>query len=369
MTSTRHLLFVGMFFWVTLGLCGSEVRYAKNFTVETHEEFTLVTVKNAYKGAGDRVFQYVLLSSGQKAPEAYSHAMVVNIPVKRAIVLSTTFLGPIDQLGVVDSLIGIGSFKYTNTTRVIEKIERGELEEVGSESSKNLELIVSLEPDIVFTNAIGNPEYDIHPVLNQMDIPSALTAAYLEETSLGRAEWIKFVAAFYDKLDLAEELFTKVESEYDRLKALTANVTTRPTVFTNAPWGNVWYTPSGLSYTAKVIQDAGADYLWAEDQSEGSLPLDFETVYVRALDADFWINTGYLNSFKVLLSNDERYGDFKAVVQGNVFCESRRVNVHGGNDIWERGFIHPEEVLADLIKIFHPDLLPEHEFVFYRRLE
>lgn len=362
-------LAAGLFLLTCVCSEGTEIRHAKNLTVETHDGFNVVTVRNAFKGSGKTEFQYVLLSSDMPVPEGYPEAVFVEIPVKRVISLSTTFLGFIDELDEVDSLVGIGSFRYTNTTAVVEKIKKDELVEVGSESSKNIELIVSLAPDIVFTNALGNPDQDIHPVFNRMGILSVLTAAYMEETLLGRAEWIKFVAAFYDKLEMAETLFSKTESEYNALRNLTAGIQNRPTVFANAPWGNVWYTPSGISFIAHAIQDAGGHYLWADDRNNGTLPLDFETVYERVIDAQFWINTGYLDSMSVLLSNDDRYQDFRAVKDGNVYSESNRLNESGGNDIWERGVIHPQEILADLIKIFHPDHLPEHEFVFYRKVE
>ena len=347
----------------------AEIRYAENLSIEEHDGYNVVTVHNIGKGNRSQDYEYVLIHHGDEVPEGYPDAVVVEVPVKRVISLSTTFLGLIDQLGEVDSLVGIGSFAYTNTPSVIEKIHKGELTEVGSESAKNIELMVALDPDIVFANATGNPDYDIHPVMDEVGVRSAITAAYIEETLLGRAEWIKYVGAFYDKLDLAEQIFSKTEAEYNALLKLTADVENRPTVFANAPWGNVWYTPSGISYVANVIRDAGGRYLWEDNKSIGPQPLDFETVYEHVIDAQFWINTGYLDSMETLLSNDERYGDFRAVREGNVYSESKRVNASGGNDIWERGFTHPQEILADLIKIFHPELLREHEFVFYRKVE
>ena len=363
------LALAGFLFLLSLHANAVEIRYAKNLLIEEHEGYNVVTVRNIGKGSWKQDYRYVLLSGDTKIPDGYADATVVHVPVKRVISLSTTFLGLIDQLDEVDSLVGIGSFDYTNTPSVVDRIKQGKLAEVGSESSKNIELMVALSPDIIFANATGNPDYDIHPVMDEVGMVSAITAAYIEETLLGRAEWIKYVGAFYNKLNTAEQIFRKTETEYNALLELTSGVEECPTVFANAPWGNVWYTPSGISYVANAIRDAGGCYLWAEDKSIGSQPLDFETVYERVIGADFWINTGYLDSMSVLLANDERYGDFNAVKVGNVYSESKRVNASGGNDIWERGFTHPQEILADLIKMFHPELLPEHEFVFYKKVE
>jgi len=343
-----------------------EIRYAENFTIEKREGYQLITVKHAYQGAGDAEYRYVLYPRGSEKPEVGAADAFVQVPVTRSIVLSTTFLAAMDVVGATDSIVGVGAFDYVNTASVLQRIHDGKIVEVGSETMKNIELMVSLDPEVIFTNIVGSPDYDVHPTLHKMGITSAITAAYMEKTILGRAEWVKYVGAFYAQEEAANQFFEKIEQQYLALKQQVAAVTDRPTVLANAPWGSVWYVPSGKSFIANLIADAGGLYLWRDLMTDGSQPMDFETVYEKALEADVWINSGYLDTMSAIEAQDERYLDFQAVQEGKVFSESLRVSPQGGNDIWERGFIHPEEILSDLVHIFHPEVLPNHEFVYYK---
>ena len=275
-----------------LGTLGSEgeasaIRYAQNFSIEAHGSYQIVSVMHAYEGAGDEIFRYALYPRGNAKPDVGGVDAFVEVPITRAIVLSTTFLGAIDVVGAVDSLVGVGTFNYVNTPSVVAKIDAGSLVEVGSETMKNIELMVSLEPEVIFANIVGSPDYDVHPTLTKMGIVSAVTAAYMERSLLARAEWIKFVGAFYGEDEKAAQFFDTIEEQYLELKALANDVTVRPTVFANAPWGNIWYVPSGTSYIAGLIEDAGADYLWDDIATEGSFPMDFESVYERAIGGRF----------------------------------------------------------------------------------
>ena len=143
----------------------------------------------------------------------------------------------------------------------------------------------------------------------------------------------------------------------------------RPTVVANAPFGGVWHVPGGRSYTAQAIADAGGDYVFSDDRSAGGVPKDFESVYFRAGSANFWLHPGPSRSLASLIGLDERFNRFNAFEEGRVFNNTLRVNANGGNDVWERGTLHPEEVLADLIAILHPKLLPKHKFVYYERID
>jgi iron complex transport system substrate-binding protein len=196
-----------------------------------------------------------------------------------------------------------------------------------------------------------------------------VNADHLEHTPLGRMEWIKFFAAFFSKSEEADSIFTEAKNEYHRLKALVKTTQNRPEVFVNIRYGDVWFMPGGRSYMSSLLQDAGGKYMWAGDNSTGSMQIDFETVYQKAGAAEYWLNTGSWSSIAEVLRNDQRYGAFKAVKTGNVFNNNKRVNKYGGNDYWESGFLKPQVVLADLISIFHPGLLPDHELFYYQKLK
>jgi iron complex transport system substrate-binding protein len=66
-----------------------------------------------------------------------------------------------------------------------------------------------------------------------------------------------------------------------------------------------------------------------------------------------------------MLDDEPRYIAFKAYRQGQVWTYERRQQASGANDYWSRSVTHPDLLLADLIKIFHPHLTPEHVFEWY----
>jgi iron complex transport system substrate-binding protein len=195
-----------------------------------------------------------------------------------------------------------------------------------------------------------------------------LNADFVENEPLGHAEWVKFIAAFFNREAIATAIHTDVTAQYTALTERVRNTSERPTVLTNVPWQGTWYVPGGNGYTAQMLADAGATYLWSEDESTVTQQLSFETVYDQARDADFWINVPW-NNVAEGLAADERFADFAALQQGQVYANNARVNEHGGNDYWENGVTHPHLLLADLIAIFHPDVLPEHDLIFYRQLD
>ena len=155
------------------------------------------------------------------------------------------------------------------------------------------------------------------------------------------------------------------------LAALAASTTERPTVFLSSIYDGTWWMPGGESYTARLLVDAEADYLWADSGAVGSDPVDFETVFEKAGNADFWINPDntFWNSQADVLQSDERYSEFAALAAGHLYNNNAQANANGGNAFYESGAAHPDVVLMDLVKIFHPDLLPDHQLVYYKVVE
>ena len=182
---------------------------------------------------------------------------------------------------------------------------------------------------------------------------------------------MKFIAMFFNREADAAAQFDAVASEYLTVAALTAGLEARPSVLLGSVYNGTWYVAGAESYMAKMLADAGANYLWSDEGSVGALPLDFESVYAVAADVDFWFNPD--NSFwftaEDVLESDPRYGDFAPLERGQLFNNNARVNENGGNAYYEEGAAHPEKVLKDLVKILHPHLLPEHELRFYKKVE
>lgn len=344
------------------------VSHSQGFTVEYFNHYKLVTVTAPYVGAAESV-QYVLLQCGTPRPEGFDAAAVIEVPVNSIVAMSTTYLPALVELGLADRLVGLDTPLYVTNPTVRELIDDGVLAEIGSGPDVNVEVALDLNPDLIMTYASGFPEFDAYPILEQAGLPIALNADYTDLTPLGRAEWIDYIALFFNKEAAAEQIFGDIATEYDALLTLAATAGERPTVFTNAPFEGIWYMPGGASYTARLLADAGADYLWADDESSGTLYLDFEAVFAVAADADYWLHVGYFPTMADLLAADERFGEFAAFQNGNVWNYDAITNEAGGIDFFESGAQFPNLVLADMIKIFHPDLLPDHEFVYHRPVQ
>lgn len=342
--------------------------HTTNFTVEYHNNYKVVTVLMPYPGASQSI-QYVLVQCGTPAPSGYSEEQIIYVPVKSIVTMSTTYLPFLDELGLLDRLVGLDDVTYVSNPTVLQMAAEGKLATIGYGASVNVEKAIELSPDIIMTYGSGMPEYDAFPVLQKAGLKVVINAEWMDTSPLGRAEWGKFIALFFNQEAAAEALFAEKVQKYEQLKALTAGITERPTVFTGLPYQGIWSVPGGQSFAAAFLRDAGASYLWADDSSTGSLYLSFEAVFEKAQNADFWINLGFVSTLADLQAMDPRYAEFAAFQKGNVWNYDARLSPNGGNDYFESAVAHPELVLADLIKIFHPELLPDHQLVYYRQVK
>jgi iron complex transport system substrate-binding protein len=346
----------------------TEVEYAEGFEVEYFNNYKVINVLRPWRDA-DVTFTYVLVQCGTPAPEGYDDAEVIDVPVNSAVSMSTTYLPHFVELELIDQLVGVDEADFVYSPEIRERIDAGDVIEVGGGSAVNVEQVLNLEPDLIMTYGLGSPDYDAHPALLAAGLNVALNSDYMETSPLGRAEWIKFTAAFFNREAEANTFFDEVAQRYNDLTALAADAEERPTVLVNALYGDTWFMSGGDSYIARLIADAGGEYLWSDDESSGGLPLSFEGVLERAQDADYWLNPNFWTSLDEGLAEDERYAEIAAFENGSVYNNNLRMNALGANDYTEGGVVNPDRVLEDLVAIFHPELLPDHEMVYFRHLE
>ena len=346
----------------------TELRYAQTFTIEYHQNYKVVTVLQPWRDA-DTTFTYVLVQRGTTIPDEISDAQVIEIPVQSVASLATTHLPYLDKLDLLDQLVAVGNLQYINTESVIERVDNGHAAVVGNGPDVNMEALLAAAPEVVTTAALGNASKDDYQLLMQKGFKVVVVSDFMEETPLGRAEWIKFMALFFNLEAQAEEIFSGIEERYLAMKTLTQHIQDTPTVLMGFEINGKWNMPGGRHYQAAYIADAGGDYLWAQDDSSGKIPLSFETVLEKGIKADFWFNqsVGWLDRQDALAA-DARYVYFDALMVGRAYNNNARLNASGGNDYNESGLVNPDAVLADLIAILHPELLPEHELVYYRPL-
>ena len=349
----------------------AELHHAESFSIEYFGHYKVVTVHTPWPGAEEPV-RYLLVQCGTPAPDGHEGVQRITIPVGRLAALSTTQLPHLELLDLLESLVAVSDIEMVHSPGVNQRFADGHVAEIGYGAGVEIEVVLELETDLVMTGASAQSRYDAHPVLQQAGVAVVINAEYSEPSLLGRSEWLKFTAAFFNAEALAEERFAEIESRYRGYAELVRDVPAdeRPTVFGGSLWRDTWHVAGGRSYPAQLIADAGGAYLWAGDESRESLPLDFEAVYEKAHAADFWLTMrNEWHSLADVRAADERYDAFAAFDKGRVYNANARLNEHGGNDYWERGVAEPHLVLADFIRILHPDRLPGHALHFYRRLE
>ena len=344
------------------------LHYASGFTVSYQPDSTkLVEVVYPFQGATSG-YKYLLVPKGRPIPVHDADVRVVTTPLSSIICTSTTHIPLLDYLGETEKLVGFPSTDYVSSAIARKLIDTGKVQELGVDKGLNLERIAVLNPDMVMGYTM-NSDYGQFKKMEELNVPVVLNSEYLEKHPLGRAEWIKFMALFFNKEKQADSIFRIIEKEYLDTKALAENVAEKPSVVSGIVYGDAWFLPGGQNYAAKLLKDAGYDYLWSNDSSNGFLELSFESVYAKAHDADFWIGVGSFSSLKEIERADERYTRFRPFQQHQVYTSNARIGLKGGSEFLELGYLRPDIILKDLVKIAHPGLLNEYNLYFHKKLE
>ena len=335
---------------------GFEVKYLPNHV-------RLVDLRDP-QNESSNTFHYALVPRGTKPEGIPSDYTVIETPVRSAICMTSLQLSNFIKLEACDKVVGITSTRHLFNKEMNERLKSGKTAKIGIEGNFDNEVIMSVNPDVIFISPFKRGGYD---TMREIGIPLVPHLGYKEMTPLGQAEWIKFVGLLLGKEDKANEQFATIKKRYNELKELTGRVTKRPVVFSGELRGGNWYAVGGRSFLAQLFKDAGADYFLKDDERSGGVTLDFETVYSQAAGADYWrIVNSYQGkfSYNTLKEEDARYVDFKAYKEkGVIYCNMRE------KPFYESMPTEPEVVLADLIQIFHPQLLSGHQPGYYELLK
>ena len=223
------------------------VRYAKNFEITDHGTHRILTVKNARRGS-EEIYRYALVNKSGPKPELTSNTVIIT-PVERVVPMETVTIGFLDALGLLESISGAASAEYITNTIVRERVASGEIKTIKTGQALDIEKLLLIQPDLVITSILGDPEFDLPPQLVRSGLPVVISQTIWSNIPCA-AEWIKFIATFYEKDALAESS-SRVEKRYHELEALTKEIDERPQVLCGAP------TPaSGMFPEETVIRPA-----------------------------------------------------------------------------------------------------------------
>ncbi len=346
---------------------GNLIRHAKGLEIQKFEGFSIIKIRDPWPGA-NRIYTYVCQRDGTKIPDSLSKFGVIKVPVSSIAVTSTTHIPSLEMLGVHQNLTAFPNLDYISSVPVRNRIDRGEIRDIGEGYDLNTEIIIDVAPDVLVAHAIddSNPEIEL---LRKSGLKVLFNGDWNEKTPLGKAEWIKLFGTLFAVEDKADSIFNDIEKEYTNAVKLASTVSKKPTVLSGSMYENTWFVPQGGSWGSLLLKDAGADYLWADSKGTGSLSLSFEVVYDKASEADFWIGPAEHTSLADMLKSKPHYNRFKAFQTKNVYSFSTKKGRTGGVIYYELSQNRPDLVIKDLIHIFHPTILPDHKLVFFEKLK
>jgi iron complex transport system substrate-binding protein len=266
------------------------------------------------------------------------------------------------------SIYGVSGVQNISNSKILSDVNEGKVKDVGYEINLNYETILSIRPDVIFAYCIGGEATGYIKKLKDLGLNVVLVGEYLEQEPLARTEWAVFFSTFFNKDNEVKVGFDSIANEYNRLKLITDTLSVKPTILTSMPFKDTWWIPGGKSYVSKLINDAGGNYVWDDNESKESIPLNIESVFFKASKSDIWINVDNINSPEDLLKVDSRLGKFDAFKNCKVYSNNARMNMNGANDYWESGTIYPQLILKDLISIFHPNIVSNHQMYYYKNI-
>lgn len=343
------------------------INYATGFEIVEYDGFKLLTVKNAWPKA-EKEFTYLLVEKGTDIPKGLKYDEKITVPVEEIVVTSTTHIPSLETLGVENTLKGFPSLEYISSKKTRALINAGQIKELGSNQDINTELLLEIHPDVVVGFAV-NGNNKAFQTIQKSGIPVMYNGDWTEKNPLGKAEWIKFFGVLYNKLPEANNAFRKIEEAYLQAKELAKSTAEKPLVLSGAMYRDRWYLPYGDSWQGLFIEDAGGKYIYEKTHGNGSIALSFENVFEGGKEAEIWIAPGNFTTYAQLLKSSEHYGKFKAFQNKKIYNYAGVTGETGGVLYYELAPNRPDLVLKDLVKIFHPELLPDYELIFFKPLD
>ena len=339
------------------------LHYSSNLSLIDYEDYIVAQLRNPWDTA-KILHTYVLVDKKQPLPQELPQGTLVRTPLSKAVIYSSVHCSLLKDFGALNSIGGVCDLKYIKLPEIEEGCRNGTIADVGDGMNPNIEKIIDLHPDAILLSPFENSGG--YGRVEKLNVPIIECADYMETSSLGRAEWMRFYGLLFGKKTEADAMFAAVERNYKDLQELVKPISFAPSVMCDLKTSSTWYTPGGNSTIAKLYSDAGANYIFREDTHSGSLPYPFEVIFEKGQQTDFWLiryNQPVDKTYGELEKEFAPYAGFRPFKERNIYgCNTNRV------PFYEETPFHPDWLLKDLIKIFHPSLLEGYELRYYNKL-
>lgn len=345
----------------------SGVKYAKGFTFESNEHYKKLSILNPWDNYETYATYYVLKDSVK--PKVIGNELTFYFQqTPKIIALHTAAQAASLKAMNLDKYVkGITDPRFFYGKHYAERLNANELIQTSNQFQINKERILLLQPDVVITSGWNTISSD-HKLLIKMGIPPLFMIEWMETEPLGRAEWIKVIGFLFDKEKEADSLFRMVETNYLEIKNQQNKNKSKPKILHGEEYNGVWYVAGGQSYIAQLYADAGAEYLWKDNNKSGSLALDIEVVLEKSINADFWFTTFGQNNTDINHIKQEKYSILKSIKNETIYSNTNRTRIMGGNDFWETGTLRPDLILKDIVRILHQKNPKNDSLFFYKKL-
>ncbi|AUC84034.1 ABC transporter substrate-binding protein [Polaribacter sp. ALD11] len=344
----------------------SNIKYAKGFDIIENNGIKKLIIKSAYQNSKEE-FTYTVRNKNKISNNLQNND--ISTPIKKIVVTSTTHIPMVELLNEETAIIGFPYSKFVSSEKTRELIDNGSITEIGQKGSLNTEILLNLDPELIVGYSVSSADKSLN-LLEKAGVNVIYNGDWLEETPLGRAEWIKFFGVLFDKEKKADSIFNAIEKNYLDAKKIVNELVNKPSVLSGAVISkDIWNLPAGESFVATSLSDANFNYLWKDTKGKGSLSLSFESVFEKGKNADFWLAPGHYSSKEELIKSNVLYAEFKAFKNNKIYTPTNKKGKTGGILYYELATVRPDLVLKDFIKIAHPELLPNYEFTFYEKLK
>lgn len=343
----------------------SKIKYAKNFQIIEFADYQKIIVKNPI---GQQENIYYLVDAKKNIPQNLKDQKIIRTPINKIVVTSTTHIAMLEFLGVDNALIGFPQTYFVSSEKTRQRIDSGLVKELGNVQQLNTEILLTIKPDLIMSFEITGSNKTMQE-LDKKGFNILVNSDWMEETPLGRVEWIKLYGVLFNQQKKADSLFRYIENNYFEAVNIAKKDSIKPTLLSGIVFNDVWNLPAGKSFEAQLLKDANIDYLWSDTEGTGSLSLSIEIVLNKAKKADIWISPGVYTTFNELTKSNTLYRHFNALQNKKVYSYAHLRGEKGGYIYFETAPTRPDLVLKDLIKIAHPELMRHYEFTFYQLLE
>lgn len=335
------------------------LKYAKGFSIEEKNGNYLLSLFRPTQYTHDTL--KFLLEENEN--HSFSAPHKIQIPVKSFVINSSTHAALLKFCGLDSLVIGVSQPEYICNEQIHKNLEKGSAKVSGSFSKLDEEVLLFLQPEVILAVGFDADKITSYNRMEELGVPYLIISEWLETHPLGRLEWVKILGALSGKYQEVEAHFLEVVEQYQGLAKLIAEnkELEHPTVMTALPFKDVWHMPGGTSYMCQLISDAGGDYMYSKETGQGSLHMDFESVFAKCQNTDIWLVNAAVDSKADITGKDERFALFQAF-KGSVYNNNAaKCNLTKSNLFWEEGTIEPHLILKDYISIFHPQLFPNYK--------